>query len=268
MANLTGSLAIGYGNLVTGHTVTATSSASGYAASKLSTPRLGEKWRSTAGSLLNQDIDVDLGSDQDYQLIALLGTNIEDAGTIRPYGDSNSGFPSPDYDPGSASAFDVTVPPIYSGREGWPVFGRHVVHLAASTRNDRYIRARLSNSGNADNYLQASVYWVSKILQLSFSSTWEPDPWRMSGGEGSELPIRTDNFLFKGLTLQDKINLESLYYINRRTGRMVLIPRPSEPKTWQSEVKYCVFSGSPRLSRMLTDEDRWVAQVGFEEVLD
>src|SRR5688572_13965798 len=110
MATLTGSIAIGYLNHASGKTVTATTSATGYPATNLSTSLLSKSWRSTSGSLTTQNVDVDLAASQNIDIIALVGSNLSDAATRTPITSENSGYTSPEYNPGSASVFNLTWP--------------------------------------------------------------------------------------------------------------------------------------------------------------
>lgn len=269
MTTLTNALAIGYNNLASGKTITATTSATGFAALNLNTARLmSQRWHSTTGNVTNQDLTTDLTSSQDYEVVAALGTNLEDDATRQMWGDDDSGFGSPDWNPGSGDAFNVTLPPLYPTRTGWPVFGRHVIQFPSSTQNDRYVRIRLSDSGNADNYLRVGLIWISKILQLPFDFTWEPGPPIIDGSPGSQRVYRSHTFTCKGLTTQQKIHLESLFYVLKESGRCLIVPRPLTLSTYISEAIYGVFKGAPRTIRMLTADERWQIQFTFIEVLD
>lgn len=273
MATLTSQLAIGYSNLASGKTITATSSATGYPASNLSDPRLqATLWRST--SLLTQNIDVDLGSSQAYDVVGLLGTNLEDPATRRMFGDDVDTFATPDWDSGNTTVFDTSVPPLITGRDGWPVFGRHLIVFTQTTQTDRYIRTTVLDSGNASGYLRAAVYWVGPIIQLSFDALWEPAPWRFSGVPGSDRIQRLHTFTFRSLTFQQKVYLDSLLYKLKRSGRLLLVPRPDKRETWQSEAIYCTFAENDpiRWVRMLAvsgqSGDLWQCVVNFVEVID
>lgn len=275
MAALTSQLAIGYQNLASGKTVTSTTAATGYPASNLSDPRLQTTlWRSTTGSLTSQNVDVDLSSSQSYDVVGLLGTNLEDSATRTPLGDDVNNFATPDWAPGSASVFDTSVPPLLSGRDGWLVFGRHLIIFTLTTQTDRYVRVTLNNSGNADNYLRAAVYWVGPIIQLSFDALWEPAPWRFSGVPGSDRIQRLHTFTFRALTFQQKVYLESLLYKLKRSGRLLLVPRPDKKETYQNEAIYCTFAENDpiRWVRMLAmsgqSGDLWQCVVNFIEVID
>lgn len=275
MTILTSELVIGYLNLASGKTITATTAATGFPASNLADPRLqATLWRSTAGSLTSQNIDVDLGSSSPYDIVALLGTNLEDSATRQPYGDDVSNFATPDWTPGSASVFDVSVPPLLSGRDGWFVFGRHLIIFTETTQTDRYVRVTLNNSGNTDNYLRAAVSWIGPIIQLPFDIAWEPAPWKFVGVPGSDRIQRLHTFTFKAVTLQQKVYLESLIYKLKRSGRMLLVPRPTRKETWQSEAIYCTFSDNnpvqwvKMLARSGNHGDLWQCVINFVEVID
>lgn len=268
MATLTNRLAIGYDNLASGRTIVATTAATGYPASELATSRLSERWRSTSGSLTSQNLDADLASAQDFDLIGLLGVNLEDAATRRIYTDDVSNFATPDHDSTSGNVFDTSIPPLISGRRSWPPFGRHLLYFPGSTLNDRYVRVQISNTGNTDNYLRAAVYWVSKILQLQFDWNWEPGPPVVDGEPGLERVYRTHSFTVIGATTQQKVYIESLFYFCKRTGRCVIVPRPLQDETWISEAIYGTFQGAPRSTRMLTSDELWQVTLSFIEVLD
>lgn len=268
MATLTNRLAIGYDNLASGRTIVATTAATGYPASELATARLSERWRSTTGSLTTQNLDADLGLSVDFDLVGLFGINAEDAGTRRVYSDDVSNFATPDHDSTLGNIFDVSIPPLISGRRSWHPFGRHLLYFTQTTQNDRYVRVQISNTGNADNYLRAAVYWVSRVLQLPFDWNWEPGPPVVDGEPGLERVYRTHSFTVRGATTQQKVHIESLFAVVKRTGRCVIVPRPLQKETWQSEALYGVFQGAPRVTRMLASDELWQVTLSFVEVLD
>jgi hypothetical protein len=274
MPTLVNRLAIGYQNLASGKVISATTQEVGYLSSNLSNSRLAGplgRWRSTDLSLTNQDIDIDLAAVEDFDVIALIGTNLEDDATRRIYTDDASNFASPDHDSNNeddGDVFDLTTSPIIDGRDGWPVVGRHLVYFPGMTLSNRYVRVRLSDAGNADNYLRASVAWVSKILQLPFDFEWEAGPYMVDGEPGMERVLRTHQFISKGITTAQKVLLESLFYILKRSGRCLIIPRPLQKETWQHESLYGTFKDAPRSTRMLSSDELWQVTFGFVEVLD
>lgn len=278
MPALTNRLAIGYDNLASGKSIVSMSEASGYAASNLALPRLygsngNERWHSASGSLTAQSIDVDLGSAQDIELIGLLGVNLEDDATRRILTDDASNFASPDHDSDlqtgdDGSVFDTSIPPLIAGRRSWPPFGRHLLYFPSTTQTNRYVRVTAGDAGNADNYLSAAVLWVSRILQLPFDWNWEPGPPVVDGEPGLERVYRTHNFTCRGLTTQQQVDVESLFYVMKRTGRVVICPQPLQRETWIHKAWYGVFQGAPRSTRMLTSEELWQISLSFVEVLD
>lgn len=254
MAALTGSIAIAYLNQASGKTVTATTSATGYPATNLSTSLLSQAWRSTSGSLTSQFLTVDLGSSKDIEIIALVGVNLSDAATRTPLTSDTSDFSVLEYNPGSASVFDLTWPALVSDASR---YGRNLIVLPGVTHptlNSRYVSVSLSNAGigNPPNYLSARVYWVGSLWQPTYSYAGQPDTFRKRaetiGEPGMERFIRFLDVDLHCLSEAEGRALESLCLARLRTGRLFVLMRPTQPASFQSEAIYCTLVGMPVLS--------------------
>lgn len=241
MATLAGGLAIGYANRADGKTITATTAATGYAASNLNSPRQATSWRSTTGSLTAQTLIADLSSAQDIDLIALLGFNGEDDATGSYTTSENSDLSSPEYGATSAASWDATTWPYLVDDAG--PYGRNLIHFPGTTKNSRYIGITLADSGNPDNYLSGRVFWTGPIFQPAESFLIEQEKWAIRrvviGSPGIQRSLRAMDF---DLTMQSEVEarkLESLIATKLSTGRLLVVPRPTMPESFLSEALYC-----------------------------
>lgn len=275
MATLTSSLAIGYLNHASGKTITATTSASGYPASNLSQAGLSSSWHSATGSLTSQQLVADLVSSRDIDVIALIGTNLEDDATRTAKTSENSNLSSPEYDSGSGDAFNLTNQGLLdSSLDDVSVYGRNVIVLPGSTKNSQYVGLLLSDSGNPDNHLSGKVFWAGPLWQPqisfgmkdgSFIKRLEP-----VGNPGLE---RFMTFLDVSLDVLSEAEGEALRSIcvaRLRSGRLLVIPRPDQAATWQSEALYCTLNGGVKLTNWPQGggEQKWKVQLTFKECED
>ena len=274
MSTLTDSFAIGYLNHASGSTITATTSATGYLATNLSNPRLGgvgSSHRTTAGSLTTQNIDVDLASAKDIDVIALIGTNLEDSATRTPVTSEASNYTSPEYNPGSGAVFNLTYPDLIANTRR---YGRNLIVLPGSTLNSRYVRVTLNNSGHASNYLSSRVFWVGPLWQPLISFGMKEGTFKIKlepiGDPGIERAIKVVDLSFDVLSEGEAIALETICTARLRTGRLLIIPRPDQPATWQAEALYCTLQGLPQRSAWPQGggTERWKVQLSFRECED
>jgi hypothetical protein len=275
MATLTGSIAIGYLNHASGGTITATTSATGYPASNLSNSRLSSSHRTTTGSLTSQNIDVDLASSRDIDVISLIGTNLSDSATRSPVTSEASDYTSPEYNPGSGNVFDLTYPGLVSDT---PRYGRNLIVLPGSTLNSRYVRLTLNNSGNVDNFLSSRVYWAGPLWQPAISFAVQGEPYRkrrvLVGSPGIERYLTCLEIDLHVLTEAEGRALESICSARLRTGRLLVIPRPTQPATWLSEAIYCTLDPDVPEAISLTAWPQggsvllWKVTLKFKEVED
>lgn len=250
MTTLTSSFAIGYVNHANGKTITATTAATGYPASNLNSSTLSSAWHSTGGSLTNQNLDVDLGSSLDVDIIALIGTNLREATASRtPVMSENSNYSSPEYNPGSSGAFDTTYPAL---ADDTPSYGRNLIVFPGTTLNSRYGRLTVSDSGHPSNFLTGRVLWFGPIWQPlisfpvkegSFKKRREP-----VGVPGLERGLRVLDVQLDVLSEAEGRALESICGERLRTRRLLVVPRPDQPATWASEALYCTLTGLPTLT--------------------
>lgn len=248
MSTLTSSLAIGYTNHASGVTITATTSASGYPVTNLSSSRLSSSWHSTNGSLTSQQLIADLGSSKDIDIIALIGTNLEDDATREPKTSENSNLSSPEFNPGSGNVFNTSYAGVLDDSS---VYGRNLIVLPGSTYNSRYVGLSLSDSGNPDNHLSGRVFWAGPLWQPVISFGLKDGSLRkrreLVGNPGLEKYITYLEVSLDCLTEAEGRAVESICGAKLRTGRLLVIPRPDQAATWQGEALYCVMSGLPTL---------------------
>lgn len=241
MPALTSSLAIGYTNHAEGRTITATTAASGYPASSLSSALLSSSWRSTTGSLTAQTLIADLASSKAIDLIALIGFNGEDDATVNAKTSEASNLSSPEYQSGSVAAWDASTWSYLLDDTG--PYGRNLVHFPGTTYTSRYAGMILSDGGNPANFLSGRVFWAGPIFQPSESFSIEHEKWlirrEVIGSRGMQRSVRALDF---ELTMQSEAEarkLESLIAVKLGTGRLIVVPRPLSPESFLSEALYC-----------------------------
>lgn len=275
MPTLTSSFAIAYLNHASGKTITSSTAATGYPASNLNSPRLSSSWRSSTGSLTTQHVNVDLGSSQDIGVIALIGTNLTDGATRSPVTSESAAYSSPEYNPGSANAFDNTYPALVSNSHR---YGRNLIVLPgatlSSTLNSRYVRVTLNNVAHPSNYLSARVIWAGPIWQPLLSFGIREGTFKIRrdlvGEAGVERYVTFLEVSLDVLSEAEALALESVCLARLRTGRLLVIPRPTQPTTWQSEALYCTLQGVPTRTAWPQGggEIRWKVQLVFRECED
>lgn len=129
-------LLIAYTNhITTGSMITASSAAAAYPDDNLANLLLYSQWQSATAALSNITLTADLGSSNDIDILALLGTNLTDAATMRVQAGEASNFSTTEYDSTSTfvSCFDTT----YSASvllDPSPPFGRHVLWAPGLTQ--------------------------------------------------------------------------------------------------------------------------------------
>ena len=144
MANLV----IGYGDRVAGGTVTASSQLASLPAIHLLDAHLSPKvWRGTANTA---QLIFDFGAAVAIGALALLGTNMTAAGTVRVRLSAASNLGSPTYDTGAAPV-PAGVDPRY----------RHLIHLLPAPAVGRYLGLDLTDVTLA--YLQAGRGWAGTV---------------------------------------------------------------------------------------------------------
>lgn len=264
MPTLTAAPAIGYVNRASGATVTTATAASGYPATNLANARMGSLWRSTADT--SEEVDVDLGSSLDIDVMALLGTNLTDAADKTPVTSEASDYSSPEHNPGQSDVFDTT----YTAKlDDEPVYGRHLIHLPGSTLNSRYVRLTLDDGANPDGYVQARVYWAGPIWQppygMDYASELEEE---FVGSPGVERYLRTWEITLKGLSEAEAREWRSILRNKLRSGRYLIIPRPTLAATFINEALYATLAEAPRVRAMPTYPIRYSVVAKFREVED
>lgn len=277
MADLTPSIAICYKNWViadptsSAKTVTATTSATGYAATNLSTPQLYSSWRSTTGSLTSQNVDVDLGASRDIGVIALIGTNLTTSATRSPVTSESNLYTSPEYNPGSGNVFDNSNTALLD--DSYP-YGKHLLVFPPTTLNSRYVRLTLNDSTNPSNYLSSRVYWVGPIFQPGISFSMKEGSVKkrreIIGDPGLERFITYLEIQLDVLSEAEGRALESICSAKLRSGRLLVVLRPTQQATWQGEALYCIMAGLPTLASFPQGAGLiyWKLQLVFKECED
>lgn len=266
MAILTKAPAICYLNQAAEKTITVSSAATGYPGSNLSLSGMTPVWRSVAGVLTSVTVDVDLASARDIDVVALLGFNGQDSATKTPILSEASNFTSPEYAPGSSSAYNVTYAPLLSDI---PITGRNLIHFTGQTYNSRYARLSLSDSGNSDNYLKASVLWVGPVWQPPSGMDIGSEPMlHFSGVPGAQRVLSGWKLSMLGLSEAESRALISILKVKLSAGRFLLVPHPLDSKTFLHEAIYCTRVGDIKRNIMPKAQAHWQVDIEFKEVED
>lgn len=263
MATLTSAPAICYVNRVSGKTITATTAATGYAASNLNNSRMFSSWRSTA--LTAQDLIADLATAQDIDVIALLGYNGTDTATSRFRTSEASNLGSPEYDSGTISSFDTT----YTAKlDDSPVYNRHTIKFPGTTYNSRYVGVTVTDASGS-SYQKGSVVWAGPVWQPPYGMDFSSEPsTEFVGAPGIERYIRTWKLTLRGLSEAEARELESILRNKLRSGRYLIVPRPTTTATFINEALYATLVEPAKRRAMPTNPIRWSVDVAFREVED
>lgn len=105
-------------------------------------------WRSVdvAGAIT---IDIDLGSDRDYDFVSLRGHNLTGVATIKVIGADDD-------------AFTVNVVTDALG-----FYGNNLSEKLAATRTKRYVRISLTDAANPSGYLQVGTIVLGKAFSIN-----------------------------------------------------------------------------------------------------
>lgn len=159
-------IAIAYNNYGLGGTVTASSTASGYAASALTKSTLyNQVWRSVTSTVTNVTLTLDMGSAKDIDLLGLLGFNGSNEATVRLQAGESSTMASTEYDTTSAvNVFDTTLtdPTMPSGKPLYPSFGRHLLYLP-------------QYGASPGNVTQTRASWVREAIYCTWDAERPPE---------------------------------------------------------------------------------------------
>lgn len=224
---------LGLLNHVAGASITPDTEASGHDGDELAVPSVSTSWRSTGVAAV--DIDIDLGATQtDIDALALIGTNLGDAATVRVQVDDDPAFGTPDPDSGTVDAFDLSRPAA-AGCEDAPPWGRPVLFIPSATAAGRYVRWTLTDTTNPAGYLEAHYAVVGPALQPGVLAVWSPGH-ALVGHRGSTVPLRRHDMFFRHVSDATRRLLQSVARAKRDTGRLVVVPHPGDPESWVEDV--------------------------------
>lgn len=251
-------------NHAAGATITPAEEATGYDADNLKTASYSTTYRTT-GVTAGRTLGFDLGSvKSDVEVFALFGTNLTDAATWQVIGDDDPAFGSPHHDSGAISAFDVTRTPA-AGLDDTPPWGRPLIFFTPATWSARYWRISLTDTANADGYLEAAYAVIGPVLQLGTAVTYSPRV-EWVGGAGIAVARQVQTMSFLQVSEATRRQALSMSRALRQDGRFGLVPHPASAASWLSEAMLC------RLAAPIDEEalpgDDWNLTMQLSEVLD
>lgn len=253
--------------VLSGVTITASSVASGYAASALVSRSLSPFLRSVTGVVSAWQIDVDfgVGVTQDVGVVVLGGTNLPASGaTWRVRVGNDATFAATLLDSGVVAPFDTTY---RSTRV--PPGGRNAVFVPAASQACRYVRILVTGGANLlDNFLRAS-YLIAGSLEQPERGFDKHSMSRgtVTQGEGvAEVVLRTLLVsLFRAYKDQEVFLLDLQRNLGKN-GRLYIVPQPMSPASWLPDACLARFSQDPASIPVPELVERYAITVGFVEV--
>lgn len=115
----------------------------------LNSDRPGYVWR---GSLSTASFTVDLGTDAEYDTIALIGSNLRAGDTVRVQTGTTA----------DATTYDVSAT-AWTGKKPRQYTAKTVIKLP-STRTDRFVRITITATGHPSGYVQAQRLVIGKAV--------------------------------------------------------------------------------------------------------
>lgn len=146
---------LAYANLLTvsGVTITASASETGYPVSNLSSPAAWRKWRSTT-TTGDQWAKFDLGSNKSMTVLAAIHARLHTGGTLHAQANATDAWGAP------TVSEQLTVPsPDLTG----------VLAAWISSQSLRWVRFYFTNTGAVSEYVELSVGFVGTYLEPSTS---------------------------------------------------------------------------------------------------
>lgn len=140
--------------------------------------RLAKVTRSTDATTGSTTFDVDLSAERYIGIIAIPSHNMSLSATIRIYGDDASDFATPVYDSGALNVFADVYPSnmpqwikpadrdggltAEDWAAGYPV---PFVHVPSTIQSARYWRIAITDTGNADGYVELGRLCICSVYQ-------------------------------------------------------------------------------------------------------
>jgi len=258
---------VGYRRYASGGTITATSEAPGYFASYLGGDALWTTvWRSALGAVSGVDIVINLGVARVVGALALVGSNLTLGATWQIWGGSDPAFVTNALAVAPVAIFNNSVPPLVDDTPPW---GRHAIYLPSIPVSLQYVRIRLTDAANSAGYLRASVAVADELLQFShhMAAQW-PQSDLLQGQAGTPLVVRQASVPLNCLSRAELYQARSLARQLKGMGRLLVIPSPQSPETWQAEALWCVLS---KWSEAVAIDKRgrfWKIVLEFKEVAE
>lgn len=246
-------------------TITATEEAAGHDADELKVASYSGSHRSTTNTA-DRIVTFDLGSTKsDLEAFVLWATNFTDAATREWETSDDSGFSPLIHNPGASAAFDISRTPYVDDAPPW---GRPSIYLVAAGTSGRYVRVRVSDTGNGDGFIEARHAFIGPVHQPSFFNYGD---WVQSveffGPPGRSVPITVHRATLRLVDEDARHGLLSLERALMATGRFGFIPRPADDADWIREAVLCQLSGPMESVPYDADgETRWDITMTLREI--
>ena len=159
-------------NLILDATVTATTEATNFGVGNLKELPVSKTWKSTAGSLSDQKLTVDLGSSKVVSVIALINHNLRPTATVSVRASNMSDF--------SGTLTTFNVPPAVR-RNAW-----RLLDVAVSRR---YWEIKITDTGHPNDHLQVGYLMLGEatVLPEQFQPGWGRSPRKIIRKTDSEI---------------------------------------------------------------------------------
>lgn len=215
--------------------------------SNLTTTRLIDRTR-TPNLTNDRQLVWDLGSATEFNAFALIGSNATLQATGKLVAADNSGF--------SVGVVETspTLQPLFDTSLGFeidfpqPTHGRIILFILPQSITKRYVRYHQSDATNPDGFMS----WSCACIGLGWQPTLGFDgdsfklaPFLTSGVKGHERLLRTMEFTFPALDRDDYHDLSAIINVVKTIRRVVVVPEPLSPESWQHDALWCTLSSIP-----------------------
>ena len=200
--------------------------------------RIAKRARSVDATTASTRFAIDLGSDTYLRAFGLIGHNLSQAATIRLELGNDSTFAATNYDSTALALNTVIYPPgvLITGDPGESddklpaseyALGYPLDHYHIFNSNGRYARILISDTANADGYVEFGRLWLSWgwqptiNMQTGLEIGWETSSTRSETDGGVTFHNERPRRRFVNLSLSNADEDEALvrsFELNRRQG--------------------------------------------------
>ncbi len=239
---------IGFRNLTTTATLTGGSWLAGLPVTNVGTPALAEVARSTNALTTSTKILCDFGTSKTTRVFALVNHNCSAAATWRVKLGSTSGGAEV-YDSGALNVWTMTFDDILEWEDATWWIGAvgdeylrspfPAMHAASQSYTARYLTIEITDTGNADGYVQVGRLFAGAGVQptynmsYGFETRWtdlSTSDYADSGARWSTVrrKVREANLVLNWLAPEEAKYMHELQRLSGTTEEVVYLPFPAD----------------------------------------